>query len=340
MNQEILLTPAQIDFLKTAIDSFSPDDWKTQLAGHAGSSRYFIRLSKNEKSYILIIWDSRDEDWDRFIDMQHDISTHLPYLPAIYKKDNLHGIILEEDLGNITLKKYCIDNADDIAAVMSKYRDVLDALREWQQLDISVSQSVTSRAMDLDTFLWETWYFEKFCVTDYCACEIHLNKKWEKERNALAQEVALLPRVYIHRDFQSENVMITDDKVRFVDFQGARLGPPEYDVASLLLDPYVNILSQEHFISLLEYYHKISDSHDRERIFYLCAAQRLMQALGAYGNLSLHKGKEWFKEYIPVALERLIGVLQKLPEFDHALLIAQSCLYAVMKNKTAPPVQP
>jgi len=337
MNQEIQLTPAQVEFLKRGIENFTIEEWTVELAGHAGSSRYFVRLSKDDLSYILVVWDSRDEDWDRFLTMQKDISAHLTYLPVVYNKDNTHGLILEEDLGNTTLKAFCNDGNVTYDVVEKKYHEVLDVLLEWQKLDLSVSQAVSARAMDLETFLWETWYFGKFCVTDYCACEKMLNKKWEKERNDMANEAALLPKVYIHRDFQSENVMITSKSIRLVDFQGSRLGPAEYDVASLLYDPYVKLLTPERVHALLAYYHKISGRTGGERIFYLCAAQRLMQALGAYGNLSLHKGKEWYKEFVPIALERLVFVLQFLPEFDQTALIAQSCLYTVKKSVVESP---
>jgi aminoglycoside/choline kinase family phosphotransferase len=332
MNQQFQLTPAQLDFLKNAIDRFNPDEWQTELAGHAGSSRYFIRLSKEETSYILIVWDCRDEDWDRFISMQKDISAHLSYLPEVYKKDNTHGLILEEDLGNCTLKQYCLDNLNGSQKITDIYKSVLDALCKWQHLNLSVSQAVNARAMDYDTFMWETWYFSKFCVTDFCGCEKLLTKKWEKEREELARRTSLLPRVYIHRDFQSENIMIKNNDVRFVDFQGARLGPAEYDVASLLYDPYITCLSNDQILELLNYYYQTCGRTDGNNVFNMCAAQRLMQALGAYGNLSIHKAKEWYKEFVPVALERLVSILSLMPEFDQTNLIAQSCLYAVLKS--------
>jgi N-acetylmuramate 1-kinase len=330
MNQEMVLTPAQIDFLKSAIEDFSPETWKLELAGRAGSTRYFVRISKGVKSYVLVVWDSRDEDWDRFLSVQKDLQSRVSYLPEIFKSDALHGLILEEDLGNMTLKAYCNEYSTNMPMIARAYKDVLNALWKWQQLDVSVSQSISSRAMDLDTFIWETDYFARFCVTDYCACEKLLNKKWEKERVLLASEASSLPRTCIHRDFQSENVMIHNGEIRFVDYQGARLGPAEYDIASLLFDPYVTLLTPGFVDSLFSHYQEISGKNDNNRIFYLCAAQRLMQALGAYGNLSLHKGKEWYKEYIPPALERLVKVMQFLPEFKQITLVVEQCRNTLM----------
>ena len=331
MNQEMILTPAQVDFLKNALEDFAPESWHLELAGRAGSSRYFVRVSKDNESYVLVVWDSRDDDWDRFLSVQKDLRLRVPYLPEIFKSDSLHGLILEEDLGCMTLKAYCNEHGTNNLLIERAYKDVLDALWKWQQLELSVSQSISSRAMDIDTFLWETSYFARFCVTDYCACEKFLNKKWENERVLLASEASSLPRTCIHRDFQSENVMIHKGNVRFVDYQGARLGPPEYDIASLLFDPYINLLAPDLVESLFSYFQKISGKTDNNRIFYLCAAQRLMQALGAYGNLSLHKGKEWYKDFIPLALERLAIVMRSLPEFTQIALVIQECRNSLMQ---------
>jgi aminoglycoside/choline kinase family phosphotransferase len=237
----------------------------------------------------------------------------------------LHGLILEEDLGTVTLKDYYFKNESNLEAIENTYKNVLDALLKWQKLDLSVSQSISSRAMDYDTFMWETDYFARFCVKDFCACEKVLNKNWEKEREQMALAASSLPRSCIHRDFQSENVMVHNGKIRFVDYQGARLGPAHYDVASLLFDPYIPTLSFGLVTSLYAYYKSISKTDNNEHTFYLCAAQRLMQALGAYGNLSLHKGKTWYKEFITLALNRLVHVLSFLPDYPYMGMVAQEC---------------
>jgi aminoglycoside/choline kinase family phosphotransferase len=318
-------TPAQTEFLKSVISNFSPEKWKVELAGRAGSSRYFLRLSSENRSYVLVVWDGRDEDWPRFLNIQNDLCSIVPFLPKIYKDDVVRGLILEEDLGSTTLKSFCLQNTTDNAKIMEKYRSVLDALYIWQSIKIDASPVIASRSMDLETFLWESWYFAHYCITDYFAGEHLLNSSWEKERRVLAEEAAALPKVCIHRDFQSENVMLHDGKIRFVDYQGARLGPAGYDVASLLFDPYVTMLNQPMVTELFKYYNGLHSEGFDQRSFYICAAQRLMQALGAYGNLSIHKGKEWYRDYIPVAIERLWFVLSNLPEFPVIAQIVSDC---------------
>ncbi len=96
------------------------------------------------------------------------------------------------------------------------------------------------------------------------------------------------PRVLVHRDFQSQNIIIRDGQAYLIDFQGMRPGLAEYDLASLLYDPYVQLSAAERK-ELLEFYRTeagVTDPAFAEK-FQLCAMQRLMQALGAYGFLGL-----------------------------------------------------
>ncbi len=319
-------TPAQIEFLKSEITDFSPESWKVELAGRAGSSRYFLRLSFLNRSYVLVVWDGRDEDWPRFLKIQKDLHSVVPFLPGIYKDDAVRGLILEEDLGSTTLKRFCTHHLSDTASVIEQYRSVLDALFKWQSMKIDASPVIAARSMDLETFLWESWYFAHYCVTDYFACEYLLDESWEKERAELAKEAAALPKVCIHRDFQSENVMLCNGRIRFVDYQGARLGPAGYDAASLLFDPYIEMLDEHMTKELYRYYSGLHSDGFDEHSFYICAAQRLMQALGAYGNLSIHKDKQWYRDYIPIALQRLRHVLNNLPQFPAISRVVSVCI--------------
>jgi len=325
------LTPAQIRFLESSIKGFDAADWKVELAGQAASMRRFFRVTRPESStaasksaleseplpqtYILVEWDSRDEDWPRFLDIEAHVSASVDFLPKIYANDPVHGLILEEDLGVATLKNFGVVYSYNSDLIKDVYRDVIDALCCWQRLDVAGCSAIASRALDAEVFLWESAYFAQHCVTGYFGKEGMLTGAWEKERRRMAESAAGIPRVCIHRDFQSENILIEGGQIRFVDYQGARMGPPHYDLASLLLDPYVN-LGYEIVDELVDYYlDKTGAAGDRHN-FYLCAAQRLMQALGAYGNLSLHKGKPHYRQFIPAAVERLSYVLKFLPNYQ------------------------
>ena len=123
----------------------------------------------------------------------------------------------------------------------------------------------------------------------------------------------------VHRDFQSQNVLINRGEAWLIDFQGLRPGLAQYDLASLVYDPYMELeaASREELIN--GYISKVLDAGgeiepDFRRTLDLCAMQRLMQALGAYGFLGLVKERRAFLEHIPAALRSLSEVLGRIPE--------------------------
>ncbi len=321
------MTPSQIVFLDAHIERFDPGSWIAESAGRAGSDRHFVRISDQDaaQSYILVIWDSDDRDWGRFLRIGRDCGSATGCLPRIYAADARHGLILEEDLGSATLKRR-IDSLPAGIGAEDLYRSVLLALLGWQSAEVEQCETIAERAMNLDMFLWESDYFAEHCVTGYFGKERLLDNQWQGERQALAHEVAALPRTPIHRDFQSENIMIVRERIRFVDFQGARMGPPEYDVASLLFDPYVDVLDREAVYRLFDFYRIQSGRRTSRRAFEIAAAQRLMQALGAFGNLSIHKGKQRYRAFMPIALSRLVNVLSRNGSFPAILAVARECL--------------
>jgi aminoglycoside/choline kinase family phosphotransferase len=271
---------------------------------------------------VLILWDSHDPDWERFAGLVQELGPVCGALPEVYARDERHGLVLEEDLGAVTLHRACVGASAE--SVVAAYSAVLQELVAWQALAPVRSPSISSRALDEEVFLWESSYFARHCVTEFFGCERFLGPEWEKQRTALASLAGSLPRVCTHRDFQSENVMLHEGRVRFVDFQGARLGPAGYDLASLLYDPYARYLDRALVSQLLERYASLSPSYD-PHAFHLCALQRLMQALGAYGNLGIHKGKERYRAYVPVALPRLLAVLEECDEFPAIRDVVSAC---------------
>ncbi len=265
------------------------------------------------------------KDWDRFFKIYDEISSTLLLLPEIYAYDNKHSLILEEDCGFFTLKDFTKDN-NSLGSIKKVYQNVIDALIYWHAIKAEKNSTIASRTLNKEMLLWETSYFANHCVSEYFGLDKLLTSHWEDERQRLADEVAALPLVCIHRDFQSENIMIKNKRIKFVDYQGARLGPAEYDVASLLFDPYVSILDEKTRNELLDYYNNKNSSLLSVHTLHIAALQRLCQALGAYGNLSLHKGKRKYKKYITPALNNLFNILRNDDQYPCLKKIVDECL--------------
>jgi hypothetical protein len=161
-----------------------------------------------------------------------------------------------------------------------------------------------------DLYIWERDYFKDHFVRDVCGIKLgpSFERELEEELSALADRLTGTMRCLVHRDLQSQNVMIRDGDPFLIDFQGMRFGSPFYDLGSLLCDPYV-IFSSSERDELLSFYYGLSkwglDWATFQNHFWEASAQRLMQALGAYGFLGLKKGLKPFLEHIPAGLQNL-----------------------------------
>ena len=157
---------------------------------------------------------------------------------------------------------------------------------------------------DAALYRWEQEYFFEYMVEDFLGLDAGGLRKNEAFID-LSQRLGTVARHLVHRDFQSQNLMIKDDKVWLIDFQGLRRGRQEYDLASLIFDPYLDHSAEERE-QLLKLWEEIADERPLEKLFHECAAQRLMQALGAYGNIVKNRGDEWYRPHIATAA-RLLG---------------------------------
>ncbi len=170
-------------------------------------------------------------------------------------------------------------------------------------------------------YRWEQRYFFNNCLGRYFT----VSESKRKELTALpglreiAKRLESLPRVLVHRDFQSQNIIIQNRQAKLIDFQGMRPGLAEYDLASLLFDPYVDLSCAERS-ELISYYRQKQADNGRtidqqlDNTLQLCAMQRLMQALGAYGFLGLVRGHEHFLQYVPRAMRSLREIVAKIDD--------------------------
>ncbi len=164
-------------------------------------------------------------------------------------------------------------------------------------------------------YLWEQHYFLENCLGRYFKIDSSTLEKLAalSALQDIALQLDALPRVLVHRDFQSQNIILRNGQAHLIDFQGMRPGLAAYDLASLLFDPYVELSPAER-AELASYYQERGGptSRDFDRVLRLCAMQRLMQALGAYGFLGLVKGHRTFLEHIPVALQSLRVIVDEI----------------------------
>lgn len=297
-------------------DSGSPIK-KTRLKGD-GSDRKWYRIQAKGKSFILAEHGIKKDTGTRAeIDAFIDINLHLRNkkipVPEICQYDRFSGLALMEDLGDVHLESLVNKekNREQIILIYKNIIDILCPMAVNGLKDFHVSWTFQTETYDKKLILEnECGYFTKEFLQNFMGLPLGY-EDLEKEFNLLADNTLEcgLPG-FMHRDMQSRNIMIKNNQFYFIDFQGARLGPVQYDLASLLVDPYVNLPESIQTI-LVSYYLKILSSYieiDTDRFLkglYFCYLTRNLQILGAFSFLSLKKDKGQFKEYIPAALKSL-----------------------------------
>lgn len=196
-----------------------------------------------------------------------------------------------EDAGTRSLEDAVKEGTPSPARWMALYGPVVDSVARWHGL--------AADAATLDRlqppFTAELYAWERDLFARHCLCEtLHLTPAAARKAAAALEvcERALLRQrpVLVHRDLQSSNILLRRGGHVFIDFQGMRLGAAAYDLASLLCDPYV-MMPEEAQMRLLErYLARAPDASAVRGVFWMAAAQRLAQALGAFGRLSALPG--------------------------------------------------
>lgn len=289
---------------------------QTGLKGD-GSDRRWFRLTAGSRSMIMADHGIRRQrsmcEVDSFIDIgRHLYDNGLP-VPRIYLYDRFSGIVFLEDLGDTDLQGR-VRRAGSEEEIVSCYTSVIDLIAKLsftgaKRFDLSW----TYQTPYYDTELIrekECRYFVDAFLNGYLGMEFRF-EDLEDDFLSLAQRaIAFSITGFMHRDMQSRNIMIHRNKFYFIDFQGGRLGPIQYDIASLLVDPYVELPCRIKD-RLLEYAAEalsLSAGIDPDRFktgFRYCAVTRNLQMLGAFGYLSRVKGKTYFEDYIPGAVRTL-----------------------------------
>lgn len=299
------------------------------LAGIAGSRRAYYRVEGAD--LILLVSPRDDADFGRFLRITQFYRLLGVPVPKVYCIDDEEHQVLLEDLG--TRRLYDLLRTDR-AAGLAAYRASLDLLADLQtRVDRSRSEcpDIASRTFDRAQLLWETTYYRVNYLEGHRG--LPHDPAWQDAFDILAARADAHPKAIMHRDYQSQNLMVKPDaSVHVIDYQGSRHGSMFYDAASLLLDPYV-MLEDAEVETLLQHYHKAlgvkgffadraseGEREDRRVFaeypafragFLVAGLQRVMQALGAYCFLSREKGIVEFAGHIPAGEARLRWLIRE-----------------------------
>jgi NDP-sugar pyrophosphorylase family protein/aminoglycoside/choline kinase family phosphotransferase len=292
------------------------------LIGLGGSDRRYFRVRHAGRTAVLMECRREDPDFERHLAYTGFFVRHSVPVPALLAVDGTSKRALFEDLGDTSLYAY-LQLPHDARRIEDTYRDVLKSLVAIHAVateHVDECPLLQARIFDYNYLRWETTYFLDRFVVGLRQREVENRSAVDAELQRLAQRVDGYARGIIHRDFQCQNIMIHAGAPRIIDYQGARMAPPAYDIASILWDPY-HRLDDRVRERLLAYYLGEMSAHRPtfdEKTFLeslvACRLQRHMQALGAYGFLAAVKGKKYFLKHVPEALKLLREDLAEAPQ--------------------------
>jgi aminoglycoside/choline kinase family phosphotransferase len=298
--------------------------------GKRGSDRAYFRVEWDRGSTaILVHYDPKRAENAYYADIAAFLASIGIPVPRIVRHDPAACLAVIEDLGDTDLWSFRQAAQETRLAL---YRKTLSAIHRLHSFP-AASLPRRVRLMESfgpDLYRWERDYFRAHFVGGFCGIEPEprMNRELETELSALADRLAGGRVCLIHRDLQSRNVMVRDGEPFFIDFQGMRKGSASYDLGSLLCDPYVSLSDAERDELLSFYYGLSAQDVDRvgfENAFWEASAQRLMQALGAYGFLGLKLGLDDFLAHIPAGLDNLVRATGRIRSLPRLRELAEMC---------------
>jgi len=284
-----------------------------------GSDRKYYRIRVTDQHSLILVryGDSREENryYCAIAEFLAGIGIHVP---EIYHHDEQERLIWMEDLGEADLWSYRGEDWETLREYYGLTLDEMAALHLRGRHALGLADLKLQAEFNEDLYAWEQNYFFENCAGRVFGRSAGPGADAEKLIE-IARQLAKKRRVLVHRDFQSQNVLINRGEAWLIDFQGLRPGLPQYDLASLVYDPYMALENSQREELINTYVGKVLDAGgeiepDFRRTLDLCAMQRLMQALGAYGFLGLVKERPAFLDHIPAALRSLGEVLDRIPE--------------------------
>lgn len=310
-------TTLNLDILKELFMAYCGDEVeRVEWLPQAASKRQYVRLIGENHTYLGGFNPDQIEN-DIFFQFSDFFNNNDIKAPQVYSKhpDRMHYLL--QDLGNTTLMDMLKQhrqqqNRFPFDAILF-YRQAIDTLLAMQLVGANAWQDLSFAEVprfDRTAMLWDMNYCKYYFFRP--AGVVFDERDLEADFQRLADFLLRAESVYfMHRDFQARNIMLYQNDTYVIDYQGGRLGPLQYDLASLLWQAQAQIpfpLREE----LLNYYEQLLEKRLPHlslsmfrQLYYGYVLLRLLQVLGAYGYRGWFEGKPYFINSIPHALQNV-----------------------------------
>lgn len=350
--------PGAVDFLpleELVQRTFAASELSaTPMPGGASTRRYFRVALPNDKSAIAMFVPEGASPEE--VQKAH-ASTRWPFLevrdllaergvdvPSVLAEDTPRGWLVIEDLGDDTLANWLLRNPSDKCALYTKA--VTDLAKAQKALaKLPAGSVIAGRTFDYDLLRWEIDHFREWCLDarDKRLPDADL-VRFNEIADLLAKRVADLPQGFVHRDYQSRNLMVVDDgslRLVWIDFQDALLGPRVYDLVALLNDSYQEF--DRSFVEerLAEYAEAAKlPPKEREALVYefdLVTVQRKLKDAGRFVFIEKKKANPSFLRFVTPTIKKVDAALSRLAPRDPEMAELREILERRLGDELASP---
>lgn len=327
-----------------ALDGEAPDGLRLQALAKDASTRTYYRIHLDDGTTLMLMRLAPDPlKSDEVVDGERphqlpfsEIGRYLEQgniaVPKIHFEDLLSGILILEDLGDTTLERALLEGQDKIEL----YRWAIDVLVDMQAYTAEHGDCIAfKREFGAGLLRWEFEHFHEWLLVEWANFKPTNgeNEVLQAFYDSVVSRLVEMPQGFVHRDYQSRNLMISDSKLRVIDFQDALMGPWVYDLVALLRDSYVAFEPQEIDL-LLKHFHEAREGARLytpgvdvlRKAFHIQALQRKLKDAGRFVYIDRVRENPKFLPNIPRSLGYARSAFEFLGEFESANAILAKAL--------------
>ncbi|WMJ07281.1 aminoglycoside phosphotransferase family protein [Nitrosomonas sp. sh817] len=317
-------------------EQFPAKSFTLQPASADASFRRYYRVTFEDRSLIAMDAPPQHEDCTPFLRVAEILAGCGVHVPAIMARNLDCGFLLLSDLGNTTFLQALAEEPDRVNELYNAATDALVKMQLSHHAESLPPYDETLLRRELDLF--PDWYIARHLQVELTSDQLEvLNTVFAKIlQNNLAQ-----PRVLVHRDYHSRNLMLTTPNPGIIDFQDAVSGPITYDLVSLLKDAYIRWEEERILDWAIRYWEKArkaglpvsADFAAFYRDFEWMGVQRHLKVLGIFARLNYRDGKAMYLNDMPLVMEYLRKACERYIELKPLLDLLDE-IHPAMPDRT------
>ncbi len=286
-------------------------EYDISIASADASFRKYYRLTKDDKSFLLMDSSLEKDSLTPFLDVTQRLKNARVNVPEIYKQNLSLGYLILEDFGDTHLLSQL-----NAANFKTLYKQAIDEIITMQKAETTGLPLYDKAFLHFEMELMQEWFLEKKLGLTLTQMQLTLvEKALENIANAVLEQPQ---NIFVHRDYHSRNIMLTSSKeLGIIDYQDAMSGALTYDLVSLLKDCYIAFKRND--IEELTLYFRdkkglsVSDA-EFLRWFDFMGLQRHIKVLGIFSRLHLRDGKDGYLKDIPLTRKYVIDTAKRYDE--------------------------